>query len=426
MHPLPPASDRQVRSGPHRGGDRRRPGLRHAGLTVAALAGLAACGESEGGSTAMVRDSAGVTIVESGGPAWAGDDGWRLSASPTLSIGVLDGPEEQQFTRIRNAFFLDDGRIVVANALHPPEIRVFSPDARHLASMGGAGEGPGELGMILWVRPAGDSLVVLDGIGQRLTFFGVEGELLGTVPVQVAMTQPMQFVFWTRLDDGSLLGHENRIFPADARGRGRAAFTLVRFAPDGSATDTVAIIPGFEYDVTQPGQGGPVRFGLHSSFLVDGGRLYVGAGDALRVDVQDLDGRLLRSIRAHHDRRPVRQADLDALVEMQLARARSDDARARIRQNAATMTSAELMPAHGPTMLVDALDHLWVEAYHTPADEIRQWHVFDPEGRYLGVVDAPRQLRVVDVAADRVLGIWTDDLDVESVRVYRLSRVPGG
>jgi hypothetical protein len=401
-----------------------RSGTGPAAMVLCAAAALAGCGAEGAAPPVVVRDSAGITIVHSSGPAWSDGAGWRLSAAPTLEIGMLDGPPEQQFTQIRSAFFLDDGRIVAANMRHPPEVRVFSPDGQHLVSMGGAGEGPGEFGSIMWAHLAGDSIVIFDMGRRRLTFFGLDGALSATVPVQVAMTQPMEIVFWTRLGDGSLLGQDNRIVPADARGRGRAATTLLRFAPDGSATDTVATIPGFEYDIPQPGQGGPVRFGLRTSFLAAGDRLYVGAGDAFRIDVQDLHGRLLRSIRLDHVRRPVRDADLEAQLAAQLERARSDDERARIRQSFAALSRSELMPAHGSAMLLDAVDHLWVEGYHAPTDSGRQWHVFDPDGRYLGEVEVPGELRVVDVAADQVLGIWRDDLDVESIRRYRLIKDP--
>ena len=58
-------------------------------LILAALS--AACGG--GGSTShepVVRDSAGIRIVENSGPAWAEDTAWRLSAEPVLTIGAAE------------------------------------------------------------------------------------------------------------------------------------------------------------------------------------------------------------------------------------------------------------------------------------------------------------------------------------------------
>lgn len=61
-------------------------------LLAAGGLGLAACGSGVGTAGGpVVRDSAGVQIVESERAAW--DDGkpWRLSATPLLEIGVTEG-----------------------------------------------------------------------------------------------------------------------------------------------------------------------------------------------------------------------------------------------------------------------------------------------------------------------------------------------
>ena len=46
--------------------------------------------------------------------------------------------------------------------------------------------------------------------------------------------------------------------------------------------------------------------------------------------------------------------------------------------------------------------------------------VISPNGEWLGRVDAPPDLRILDVAGGRVLGVLKDEMDVESVVVYEL------
>jgi hypothetical protein len=38
------------------------------------------------------------------------------------------------------------------------------------------------------------------------------------------------------------------------------------------------------------------------------------------------------------------------------------------------------------------------------------------------VLQVPRRFAIRDVSGDRVAGVWTDDMGVETVRVYRLVR----
>jgi hypothetical protein len=390
-----------------------------------AAALVAACGATEAPATAIVRDSAGIRIVESPGPAWTDGSGWRLAATPSASIGVIDGPEAYQFSTVRDAVFLEDGSILAANAQHPPEIRVFGPDGAHLRSMGGAGSGPGEFTTIWWVQQAGDTVVVYDVAAHRLTAFGRDGELIATIPVRLPPSDDrsvMPYVPWSRLSDGSLLIIPNRFVPEDAVGSGRASMPLIRSLVDGSVVDTVGLFPGVEFQRASRGHAQPILFGLSWSFRAHGDQIFVGAGDRLQVDVHDLHGRHLRSMRAALDRRPVTEAAVDALLESRLAAARSEADRQRLRVEARETAMAQLMPAHGTRILVGPDGHVWVEAYHAPGDSGRAWHVFDPDGPYLGQVQVPAKLRLTDIRGDAVLGVWTDDLGVASVRAYPLDR----
>ena len=73
----------------------------------------------------------------------------------------------------------------------------------------------------------------------------------------------------------------------------------------------------------------------------------------------------------------------------------------------------------------DALDHLWVEDYEAPGEEVDGvlWTVFDPEGRVLGFVDTPEGLEIYEIGADYILGKTEDEeFGVESVQVWRLAR----
>ena len=73
----------------------------------------------------------------------------------------------------------------------------------------------------------------------------------------------------------------------------------------------------------------------------------------------------------------------------------------------------------------DGAGYLWVREYPMSAEEDVVWTVFDPEGRVLGLVETPAGLEVFEIGEDYVLGSAKDELGVEYVRVWGLSREDG-
>jgi hypothetical protein len=87
------------------------------------------------------------------------------------------------------------------------------------------------------------------------------------------------------------------------------------------------------------------------------------------------------------------------------------------------MAIPKTMPAYGEIKL-DAVGNLWVAAYQVTPDEAPRWTVFDSTGRMLGTLGAPRSLRIDEIGDDYLLGVFRDSLDVEHVRMHRITK-PG-
>jgi sugar lactone lactonase YvrE len=95
-----------------------------------------------------------------------------------------------------------------------------------------------------------------------------------------------------------------------------------------------------------------------------------------------------------------------------------------LEQGWARMTVREtLPPLEGMTL--DSLGYLWVlRPSGMPHDPLTV-DVFDPDGRFIGDLSVPGGLRprpAPVIGADYLMGVWADELDVETVRVYRLER----
>lgn len=81
----------------------------------------------------------------------------------------------------------------------------------------------------------------------------------------------------------------------------------------------------------------------------------------------------------------------------------------------------------GPTPLFsipfgDAEGRVWLPAWHPGAQRegVSYYTIISADGEWLGRVEAPPRLRILDVAGGLVLGAQLDDMDVESVVVHEL------
>ena len=83
------------------------------------------------------------------------------------------------------------------------------------------------------------------------------------------------------------------------------------------------------------------------------------------------------------------------------------------------MPFPETMPAYESDWITDEDGNLWVPEYKLLTEQPSS-AVFDPEGRFLGVVDTPVGGRITDIGPDFVLGVWTGEMETEQVRMYRL------
>ena len=187
---------------------------------------VAACADQTPPNTAVVRDSAGIHIVESNTPAWNSGARWHLAPEPILHLGDETKPSKQ-FVRIVNAFRLRGGTIVVVNFNNPPDLRFFSETGEHLTTVGGPGGGPGEFQAIAaayYVPP--DTLLVLDPWTGRNTFISTTSEFLGSVNVDLSSERSRWGIAtgYGRFNDGTLLARPKRICPLLVRGGCGPAF----------------------------------------------------------------------------------------------------------------------------------------------------------------------------------------------------------
>ncbi len=396
-------------------------------LTVAGLLpALAACGGDARAAGPVVRDSAGVRIVENGAPAWKDGEEWRLAAEPALDIGMVDGPPQYQFGAVAGVVRLGDGTVVVGDD-QSKDLRFFDRAGRHLRTVGRKGGGPGEFEMVGSLVAVGDSLLVGDWSNRRVTVFAPDGSVVRLVPLDAAGSSTFTFPVGYFRGGGVLLRTGIMFTSASKAGLSRDSVTFLRLDPGGLPAQ-VGRFPGGESFTEKQGSGSITvtsrAFGRAEQVAVVPDGFFYGSSDSYEIGRYDTAGRLRRLVRRAQPVRPVTPADVERYKEV---RRRDIDASYRQAQERsfAAMPFPETMPAHGDIQ-ADRAGNLWVSDYMVTPDDPARWTVFDPEGRMLGAVTTPARFRVHEIGDDYVLGVWKDEMDVEHVRLYSLEKPGAG
>ena len=292
-------------------------------MTLAAGTMLAACGESSR-PRAVVRDSAGIEIVQNEQPDSADLTWWQISDEPEIDIGAVEGSESETLFRVSDTKRLSDGRVVVANS-GTSQIRYYDLDGKLDTIAGKSGDGPGEFRRItqLIVLP-GDSVLVHDPAARRATLLDGQGRFVRTFAgdrVLTTLLGPAPGGGWI----GSLFNPGGG--PSRAGGSLRPELVYARVTPDGNAvTDTIGRFVGTERYVLINQSSGkinsieifPPPLGRNTTVQLRGDMLIVGTQDAPELQVYNLDGALRQIIRTAPALTPVTQDHIDRYIEREV------------------------------------------------------------------------------------------------------------
>ncbi len=398
-------------------------------LTTLTAVVLAGCGASAGAPGVTVTDSAGVTVVTNGPSTLAAAQPWTLTQS--LEIRSSDASGVTLYD-VRQIAVLDGGAIAVING-DQNEVLVFARDGSLLHRLGRAGDGPGEFkGPASLVTLPGDSLGVYDSRHKRLSVFGSGGVLAREVSL-APVPEGSSYEYLFALPDGDLvLFTQGGIGHVQQQGASRVETESLVLAADGARRGTLGPFPGGEVFVGEYGGrrlAGPVLFGALTWAAPFGGGLAVGTAEAPEVRVYDPRGALDRVVRWPDRERAVTEARVDDFISAAEAAAPPEEA-GGARQVFSSIPRSEEEPAY-EGLLASPGGDLWVGSYRGPEVAVLgapspagTWRVFDPDGQLTASVATPEGFEPLSVTKDEVLGVFVDDLGVESVRGYRIVKGP--
>lgn len=147
--------------------------------------------------------------------------------------------------------------------------------------------------------------------------------------------------------------------------------------------------------------------------------VYIGTADRYEIAAVGLDG----STRYFgKDTPPVPLTrDLVRTWQDSLVQRVSPANRAAVRRQLSRAVLPDHLPAYSD-MRVDPNGAVWVARFGAPGETITVWDVFQEEGRLAASLEIPLSFRPMEIGADYVLGVSTDELGVERVVQYMLIR----
>jgi hypothetical protein len=408
--------------------------LRRSLTPVAILWLLAASAEAVIAQAPVVRDSAGVRVVENDPSVLDGRTPWRIGAEPLLSIGVQDGARDYLFTAVRGSTVLPDGTIAVTDAASY-NARLFDSAGTHVRTIGRQGQGPGEFpggtgrggtGRVLYIEP--DRFWVISGGPMPMvSVFETTGEFIRSFhpPMKEGHRSGGQPHGGILRDGRSVMWSGESPWQRPIRGSWRRPERVDLIDPEGEYLRTIDTFTGIEtwVDPEEGGgftqQGVPFSRGAHVSAVGD--RIAVAVSDSYSIRIFDESGDLMQVVRLRRDPRPTAQyleRWLDHLVEW-----RDGPLKAEIRARFAAMPAPEHVPEF-EAVLLSRDGYLWVREYRMrwEEEEPAVWHVFDPAGLLQTRLTTPANFRVLEIGSDYLLGVATDDLGIERVQLRALER----
>jgi hypothetical protein len=361
--------------------------------------------------------------------------GWEGELVDELSIGALEGSDEEMFGLVGSVASTSDGGAFVYDS-QAREIRRFGADGSFVGMVGRQGEGPGEHERInnMLVLPDG-RLVVNDPRLRRVTWYDADGEYERSVPGMSGLFGGSGTSFAATADGSSVWVRTPVYPPSDITDR-REGF--VRHGSDGSVDTLLA--PDFDVSrfatrVSQPGGG--VTAEIRTPFAPDGlwtvghgGEEYLARSDRYALEVVRPDGSVLR-ITSDVTAVPVAAAEGEYHRDFALETGRRIDP--------GWDWSLPAIPGEKPfikRVYLGDRGRIWlhvsstgqpVEVEDREGAMVTRWRepvvfdVFEADGTFLGTVRPPSGTNLLSYRGDTVWGVHRDRLGVSYVKRFRVT-----
>ena len=367
---------------------------------------------------AMSRDSAGIRIIEYD---YAPDTQapFGLSANPRYRHG--NNPGGYPFRYIHAGALLADGSAVVSDAINN-QLIVLSQDGTTHEVLASEGEGPGDVSLVAALFAVGhDSVLVADINLSRLTVFD-GGAVARTVDTRRTRGLGVKGIGAS----GQLLMATNSYMSGFAE-----EWLPGHMARFDMGTGTLDTIASYDFMSRPPPDLRWSPNGGSGSVTVAAGQFVYTRSDRPEIIWRLPDGTVTQIVRWQAEPAPLTEellAGVEAGLRARHQMANPGASDADIEGMTADAMAVYMASLGGPMPLFsppigDAEGRVWLPAYRPGGSraDVPDYTVISAGGEWMGTVEVPPRLRILDVAGGLVLGVLRDEMDVQSVVVYDLT-----
>lgn len=359
----------------------------------------------------------------------------------TLEIQDRFGGEALPLTRVYLAAFGPDGLVALADG--PPTRVLLLKSGQPPILIGGQGAGPSEYGYVNELGFAGDTLWLTDARSAKAAFYDLEGRFVRSARVSLRSEGPRGRATGPvrPLRDAGWLVSEPTISITAVMSGWTDARAFLRVVGD-SVRDTVFVEPLPQHDFMRVPIGEGALEGVHPvpqrplfESGVDGAGFWV--VDRRVASAPDSANFTIHRIGQHGDTLWSRDVGYKPVPLTKEWKAAWYSARASALSEAMKVSPGPLESAFRDAVLFPPFfppvsharagrdGRLWLEA--SRADTLRvDWLVFDATGGREGLLQAPSGFRLLAADSSEVLGVLTDELDVETLVRAAIRRTGSG
>ncbi|MCC5915192.1 MAG: 6-bladed beta-propeller [Balneolaceae bacterium] len=295
----------------------------------------------------------------------------------------------------------------------------FDQQGQFLGSIGRAGSGPGEFQSISSFYLNGpNQLHIFDRQNMRFTAYNRSGDQW-TIGETVSLDEnAMNFGTFRPIDEpGTYLATSAIVFRQEMLDAEPLQYVSLTDRKGVSLRDSVAVLPFNFFLLNETSGGGfsvrskPNNLGLRAHFnLLDEETVIAARSDRFEIDLLNIHTG--ENSRITYPFSPVSLTDADRRLAL-------DNSGQNFRS-----VMRESMPDHHNlihSIFPDNQERIWINMQTLyNGEEIFGWMIVDKEGEFLGRTEIPDNFTIRTIQGDRILGLYSPEDDVPSIRVYRV------
>ncbi len=354
---------------------------------------------------------AGVAVLRHNASAFDRAPQWSIAPTPLAVAGGRSAGAEFDLTNVRNAELLSDGRIV-AFAPIGNRLVLYGANGRGERTLAREGSGAGELKEPGGVaRAAGDTLVVPDP-GNNRVYWVVAGKgVVATKPLPKNNKGPFVRPAGVLSNGQLVLSTAGIVQPGVADRVTRPMASILLLSQRADAARAVAELPDLEviriptrYGGTAGSETVVLRMSRWAMAAAWDTVIATGSGDGYRIDLRNVNGDMISSIRVAVPRKPIAKATRDLMLSNVLRSLEGSTGADAVesRRVAEATPFADAMPPYG-NWFVGADRTLWIVDPVVPGAARGSATAFRQDGAIIGRLSWNGTATPMSFGADRVV-----------------------